>query len=236
MAVTGDSALTSWVTDNRNLAHITYDARLVRTLGIDQAKLREIICSTDIVGNLAPAVAAELSLTTEVPVVAGSIDVSAAAVGSGAIADGQVHLYVGTSSWFGAHIPKKRTKLTSQIASVPCALPDRYLTIAMQSAAGANLSFLRDQVIMNQPEFLQQEEQPGVYRLLDEIASRVPAGARGILYTPWLFGERTPVDTRTSVRVCSTFPWDTLAMTLSERCWKASRSTRVGCLSRCSVF
>ncbi len=194
MAATGDSALTSWVTDNRRLDSIRYDAKLIQILGIAPDKLPEIIRSTDIVGTLLSAVADELGLSAETPVVAGSIDVSAAAVGSGAVADGQAHLYVGTSSWFGAHIPEKRTNLISQIASVPCALPDRYLTIAMQSAAGANLSFLRDQVILNDDELLNQEEQPDVYRLLDEIASRVPAGARGVLYTPWLFGERTPVD------------------------------------------
>lgn len=194
MAATGDSALTAWVTDNRDLANITYDKRLVKTLGLNADKLPEVIRSTDIVGTLSPSVAAELNLPTDVRVVAGSIDVSAAAVGSGAITDGRAHLYIGTSSWFGAHIPHKRTSLTSQIASVPCALPDRYLTIAMQSAAGANLSFLRDQIILNQDELLRHEEQPDVYRLLDQIAARVPAGARGILYAPWLFGERTPVD------------------------------------------
>lgn len=194
MAATGDSALTCWVTDNRRLDSISYDARLTQILGVDVEKLPEIVRSTDILGHLLPAVAEELELSGETPVVAGSIDVSAAAVGSGAVADGQAHLYIGTSSWFGAHIPEKRTSLTSQIASVPCALPNRYLTIAMQSAAGANLSFLRDQVILNQDELLQQEEQPDVYRLLDEIAARVPAGARGVLYTPWLSGERTPVD------------------------------------------
>ncbi len=194
MVATGDSILTSWVTDNRNPAQIRYDAKLIDILGIDGEKLPEIVHSTDVIGTLDPSVADEIGLSAETPVVAGSIDTSAAAVGSGAVDDGQVHLYVGTSSWLGVHLPDKRTSLTSQIASVPCALPDRYLAIALQSAAGANLSFLRDQVILNEDPLLQNEEQPDVYQLLDEIAARVPAGARGILYTPWLFGERTPVD------------------------------------------
>jgi len=194
MVATGDSILTSWVTDNRNPTRIQYDEKLIRILGIDADKLPEIVHSTDVIGTLDESVASEIGLAAETPVVAGSIDTSAAAVGSGAVEDGHVHLYVGTSSWLGVHLPNKRTSLTSQIASVPCALPDRYLAIALQSAAGANLSFLRDQIILNQDPLLQQEEQPDVYQLLDETAARVPAGARGILYTPWLFGERTPVD------------------------------------------
>ena len=131
------------------------------------------------------------------PVVAGTIDTSAAAIGSGAVADGQVHLYIGTSSWLGAHVPWKRTSLQSQFASLPCAMSDKYLMVALQSAAGANLSFLRDQVFFNDDELLQNEELPDVYRILDTIAQRVPAGSKGVLYTPWLFGERCPVDDAT---------------------------------------
>jgi len=41
---------------------------------------------------------------------------------------------------------------------------------------------------------LSDEQRPDVYQALDRIAAGVPAGARGLLYTPWLFGERTPVD------------------------------------------
>ncbi len=194
MMATGDSILTSWVTDNRKPVSIQYDARLISILGIDAGKLPEIVHSTDVVGSLDESVASQIGLPADTPVIAGAIDTSTAAIGSGAVEDGQVHLYVGTSSWLGVHLPEKRTSLTSQIASVPCALPDRYLAIALQSAAGANLSFLRDQVILNPDPLLQKEEQPDVYQRLDEIAARVPAGARGILYTPWLFGERTPVD------------------------------------------
>ena len=68
---------------------------------------------------------------------------------------------------------------------------------AQQSAAGSNLSFLRDKIFFNQDELLQQEAPADVYRILDSIAERVPAGARGLMYTPWLFGERCPVDDAT---------------------------------------
>jgi xylulokinase len=69
--------------------------------------------------------------------------------------------------------------------------------MAMQSAACANLAFLRDRVLFH-PDELQRDDEMGsdVYPLLDRIAARVPAGSRGLIYLPWLLGERTPVDDR----------------------------------------
>ena len=64
------------------------------------------------------------------------------AIGSGALDDFEAHLYLGTSSWIGAHVPFKKADVFSNLASVPCARPDRYLPVALQSNAGACLSFL----------------------------------------------------------------------------------------------
>ena len=53
--------------------------------------------------------------------VAGAIDNTAAAIGAGTVRDGEPHLYLGTSSWIAAHVRRKKTDVSSQIASVPCA-------------------------------------------------------------------------------------------------------------------
>jgi xylulokinase len=191
---TPDSILTSWVTDNRNATTVRYDSSLIALLGIDADKLPEIVASTEVLGSLLPQIAQLLGLQPGTRVVAGAVDNSAVAVGSGAIRDFEVHLYIGTSAWLGSHVPFKKTDVSNKIASVPCAVRDRYLAVAMQSAAGANLAFLRDRILFHADELTAGEQHPAVYHTLDRIAARVPAGARGLLYTPWLFGERTPVD------------------------------------------
>ena len=191
---TRDSILTSWVTDNRDANAVRYDAALIAMLGLDADKLPDIVGSTDVLGPLLPQVAQILGLAPTTYVVAGAIDNSAVAVGACAVRDFDTHLYMGTSSWLGAHVPFKKTDIRNKIASVPCAVNGRYLAIAMQSAAGANLSFLRDRILFHPDELLLDEQRPDVYQMLDRIAERVPAGARGLIYTPWLFGERTPVD------------------------------------------
>ena len=191
---TPDSILTSWVTDNRDASAVRYDSRLIALLGIDADKLPQIVDSTQVLGPVLPPIANILGLPHGVQVVAGAIDNSAVAVGSGAVGDFDAHLYMGTSSWLGAHVPFKKTDVGNRIASVPCAVSGRYLAMAMQSAGGANLSFLLDRLLLPDEALTGDQQRQANYDTLDQIAERAPAGARGLIYTPWLFGERTPVD------------------------------------------
>jgi len=193
---THDSILTSWLTDNRRSDRIRYHDGLVRACGIASDKLPEIVPCTEVLGPLSPEAAAALGLPASTPVVAGAIDNTAAAIGSGAVDDFAAHLYVGTSSWLAAHVPFKKTAVFSGIASVPCAVPGRWLLTAMQSTAGGNLTFLRDNVLYHHDELLSQEAVPDVFKIFDRMAARVPPGSNGLIYTPWIYGERAPVDDR----------------------------------------
>ncbi|MBV8660179.1 MAG: FGGY-family carbohydrate kinase [Burkholderiales bacterium] len=193
---TYDSILTSWVTDNRDVNRVRYDAALIRQSGIDADKFPELVRCTEVIGTVLPEVATELGLDPATRVIAGAIDNTAAAIGAGTLADGDAHLYIGTSSWLGAHVAHKKTDVEASIAAVPCAVPSKYLMVAMQTTAGSNLTFLKERVLYHQDELLQDEGLPDVYKILDRIADRVPAGSSGLIYTPWLFGERCPVEDR----------------------------------------
>ena len=194
---TYDSILTSWVTDNRNPDEIHYDDSLIRTLGIDKEKLPEVIACTKVIGNLRSDIANAIGLSSNVQVVAGAIDNTAAAIGAGTVEDYLPHLYIGTSSWIAAHVPFKKTDIASSLASIPCAVPGRYLLTALQATAGGNLTFLRDNIIYHKDELLQEADVPDIFKVLDQIADRVPAGSNGVMYTPWIWGERAPVEDRT---------------------------------------
>ena len=195
-SATYDSILTSWVTDNRSPDDIHYHRTLLEKSGIDPDKFPEIVPCTAVLGSLKKEVAEQLGLSEDVKVVAGSIDNTASAVGSGAVSDYMSHLYIGTSSWIAAHVPFKKTDIFSSLASVPGAVPGRYLLTALQATAGGNLNFLKDNIIYHKDELLQEEQVPDVYKVLDKIVADVPAGSNGILYTPWIWGERAPVDDR----------------------------------------
>ncbi|MBN2547992.1 MAG: FGGY-family carbohydrate kinase [Anaerolineales bacterium] len=193
---TVDSILTSWVTDNRAPDNIHYAPQLVRACGVEADKLPEIVPCTAVLGALKADVAAELNLPLDTQVVAGAIDNTAAAIGAGAIEDYQPHLYLGTSSWITAHVPYKKTDIFASMASLPCAVPGRYLLTALQATAGGNLTYLRDNIIYHKDELLQEANVPDIFKVLDIITARVPPGANGVLYTPWIWGERAPVEDR----------------------------------------
>ncbi len=190
---TPDSMVTTWVTDNRDPSNVRYSGKLLRMLGVEREKLPDLVASTEVLSPLLPDLAESLGLRPDTVVVAGAVDTSAVAVGA-AVTDFAPHLYIGTSSWLGAHVPFMKTDVFSKIAAVPCAVEGRYLAVALQSSAGANLSFLRDRILFHPDELLSDEQRPDVYEVLNQIAARVPAGSNGLVYMPWLFGERTPVD------------------------------------------
>jgi xylulokinase len=195
---TVDSILTSWVTDNRKSSNIRYSRALVADSGIDRAKLPPIVRCTEVIGTLSRSAALHLGLPLSVQVVAGSIDNTAAAVGAGTTGYDQPHLYLGTSSWIAAHVRNKKTDIAASIASVPCALPDRYLMTALQATAGANLTWLRDRVVEYADPLVGagqvSRDEGSIFDAFDRIIPTVPPGANGVLYTPWLYGERAPVD------------------------------------------
>jgi len=190
-----DSIAAHWVTDNRRIDAIDYDESLLHMSGLERSKLPDIVPSATIMGSLRTEAAQELGLPAGVPVVTGTGDVHSAAVGSGAVADFDGHLYIGTSSWISCHLPFKKTDAIRNVASIPAAIPGRYMVADEHETAGACLTFLAENVL-----FDGKGPHPGVdnvYRYFDEVAAKVPPGSHGAMFTPWLNGERSPVDDHT---------------------------------------
>ena len=193
-AATYDSILLHWVTDNRDPSHVVYHDRLLKMAGIDRAKLPDLIRAVDILGPVKKEVASELGLKPETPVIGGTPDVPSACVGSGAVRDFEGHIYIGTSSWISAHVPFKKTDLLHSFGSFPSPIPGRYLILTEQECAGKCLTWLRDNILYHKDELMVEENTPDIFKFLDKIVSRVPPGSNNVIFTPWLYGERTPVE------------------------------------------
>jgi xylulokinase len=189
-----DSITTHWVTDNRRIRDVSYHRGLLAAAGLDRAKLPDLVPTGSVVGGLAPAAATELGLEPGTPVLTGTGDLHSAAVGSGAVEDYAAHLYIGTSSWISCHVPFKKTSMGTNIASLPSGIPGRYLVADEHETGGACLTWLLDQV-------LDPPSDDGPRRLtladLNSLAEASAPGAGGVLFTPWLNGERAPVDDHT---------------------------------------
>jgi xylulokinase len=190
LAASYDSIALHWVTDNRHPDRIRYDPALLRLAGIDRSKLPDLLPATGILGPLLPGPATALGVPAGIPVVVGTPDVQSAAIGSGATRDYQAHLYIGTSSWLTCHVPVKKTDLRHNMASLPAPIPGRYFVANEQETAGAALTFLRDRMLFG------GDPPAAAYAEFDRMAGRSPAGSGGVIFTPWLYGERTPVEDR----------------------------------------
>ncbi len=194
MRFTGRAAAThasmsgAWLTDNRRLDRLAYDSRLVRKAGLDPAKLAPLTATGSVVGTVLPAVASALGLRPEARVVTGTPDLHSAALGTGAIAEGEAHITISTTSWISLPFPRKKTDATHSIATVPGLDSSGYLVANNHEAAGLCLRWLRERALADGVA-------PGYEELL-ELAAAAPAGSGGVMFTPWIAGERSPVDDR----------------------------------------
>jgi xylulokinase len=190
---TTDSIALHWVTDNRDIDNVHYDDQLLALSTLPRDKLPDLARAVDVIGTLTPAVAAELGLSEDTKVVGGTPDVPAAAVGSGAVRDFEGHIYVGTSSWLTCHVPFKKTDLVHNMASLPSALPGRYFIGNEQETAGACMTWLRDDVLCRDDVLDPGGPPDDALERFGELAAGVPAGSDKLIFTPWLYGEHTPV-------------------------------------------
>ncbi len=191
-AASTTSIILHWITNNRDINNIRYDKSLIKRLKVDGQKFPDLHSPTSILGDIKLEIADELGLNRDVKVAMGAPDLQSAVIGSGAINDYQGHIYIGTSSWLICHVPYKKTDLSHNIASIPSAIPGRYFVVNEQETAGASLSFLRDNLFYSDDEDRYGNSQ--VYQSFDKLVEQVPAGSNGVLFTPWLYGERTPVE------------------------------------------
>lgn len=189
-----DSIAMHWLTDNRRIDRVAYDPRLFRLVGLQRAQFPELRRAVDILGPLSSQAAAELGLSTDTQVVVGSPDLHTTAIGSGAVRDFEPHLYVGTSSWICCHVPFKRTAVSSNICSVPSSIPDRYLVIDEQEWAAGCLNYVLDEIFYHPDELATGPKPDDPHEVLNRVAAEAPPGSDQLIFTPWLFGERTPVD------------------------------------------
>jgi xylulokinase len=179
----------AWLTDNRDLHRLAYDPTLIRMAGVDAGKLPPLRPTGSVVGTVRDDVAADLGLPAGVAVVTGTPDLHSASVGTGTLEDYQCHMAISTTSWISCPVAFKKTDAIRQIASVPGATADRYLVANNHETSGACLQWVRDRVIA--PD----GPRPSFAALCAE-ADAVAPGAGGVIFTPWLTGERSPIDDR----------------------------------------
>lgn len=169
----------------------TYSETILQAADFDERKLPELALSTDVVGEILPAIADEFGLPTGTPVVIGGGDGCCAALGAGIWREGGAYNYVGSSSWIAmatkepVYDPDQRTFTWAHV------VPGLFSPCGTMQAAGASYQWAREQLGHVEKEAAVRED-VSVYDLLNALAATSPPGAHGLIYLPYLLGERSP--------------------------------------------
>jgi xylulokinase len=178
-----------------------WDPLFAKLLGIPLDKMPDVKSSIEVVGLMTKEAAKETGLEPGTPVIGGMGDIPAAATGSGALEDGDAHVYLGTSGWLVISTSKVKNLGRNGIASVVSADPEMFIMIGETETAGACLKWFADNFAT--AEELKRARQAGgemaIFPILDEVVEKVEVGSKRLLFTPWMFGERAPI-TDTTLR------------------------------------
>jgi len=155
-------------------------------LDIDMTMLPEAFESPQVTGSVSATGAEETGLRAGTPVVAGAGDQAAGAVGMGIVRPGAVSATIGTSGVVFAATDRPVIEKGGRIHAFCHAVPGRWHVMGVTLAAGLSLRWFRDQL------FPVTTGAGDPYDQMTAEAARVPAGSDGVLWLPYLMGERTP--------------------------------------------
>jgi xylulokinase len=153
---------------------------------LDERCLPKLFESPEVVGTISPCGAADTGLTVGTPVIAGAGDQAAGAVGMGIVASGAVSATIGTSGVVFAATDRPAPDARGRVHTFCHAIPGRWHVMGVTQAAGLSLRWFRDQFGAG----VDDGREP--YEHLCEEASTAPSGSDGVLWAPYLMGERTP--------------------------------------------
>ena len=174
-----------------DLTTFQWSEEILETAGVPLSVMPEARASTDLAGTITAQAARDTGLLEGTPVYCGCGDGTAASVGSGMAQAGQGYISLGTSAWI-AYLddspcldPGQRTFNMAGIAK------HTVFPLGSMQAAGSSYSWMRDQLC--RAEGLDAHRLgTNIYKEINDQIAQVPVGANGVLYMPYLLGERSP--------------------------------------------
>lgn len=200
--MTPDSAFAALLYDIRK-GKEGWSREMCDMLGVKYEHLPEIKQCTDKVGFLRKQQADELGLVEGIPVFGGGGDASLIGVGAGSVGLGDTHVYSGTSGWVSTVTDKSVVDSAAMIAAIVGADPGKFNYFAELETAGKCLEWVKDHLALDEIGIYLQKthvadsyesKYTSLYDYMTDIILKVPAGSGGVIFTPWLHGNRCPFE------------------------------------------
>ena len=170
-----------------DVARRQWSQEMLQAVGIDSSVLPKLYESHEVCGMVSALGSEATGLATGTPVVAGAGDQAAGAVGMGIVTAGAVSATIGTSGVVFAATDQPLRDDRGRLHTFCHAIPQRWHVMGVTQAAGLSLRWFRDHLA---PEAGKNGNDP--YEALTREAATAPAGSDGLLWAPYLMGERTP--------------------------------------------
>ena len=200
--MTPDSAYATLLYDTRK-GKEGFSGEMCKMLGVNMEHLPRIVECTGLAGYITKEAAETLHLKEGTPVFGGGGDASLIGVGAGAVEPGDTHIYSGTSGWVSTVVKKQAVDTSSMIAAIVGAEPGLFNYFAELETAGKCLEWVKNHLALDEIGIYLEKKQisdskEAVYRSLYEYMMHtvkdVPAGSGGVIFTPWLHGNRCPFE------------------------------------------
>ena len=200
--MTTDSAFSTMLYDTRK-GHEGWCVPLCKMFGINTEHLPKIMKCTDKVGEVTEKAAAELGLAPGTAVFGGGGDASLIGVGTGAVEIGDTHVYSGTSGWIGTVVDKQIVDAGALMAAIVGADPKSYNYFGELETSNKCINWVKDHLALDEiGVYLQHHPTDSdyehiavnLYDFLAEVVDSAEPGAGGVIFTPWLHGNRCPFE------------------------------------------
>lgn len=200
------------MTEDSAFATLMYDTRpgkegwsntMNKMFHLKEELLPKIIKSTDKVGGLTEKAAKELGLEAGTPVFGGGGDSSLIGVGAGQVNVGDTHIYSGTSGWVITVTDKQMVDVNTMMAAATGAQSGRYNYFAEMETAGKCLEWVKDHLALDEigvyikkegVSDAYEERYTSLYSYMTDVVKDVEPGSGGVIFTPWLHGNRCPFE------------------------------------------
>src|SRR5690625_702582 len=200
--MTEDSAFATLLYDTRD-GKKRFSKDICKMFGVKMDHLPKVVKGSDVVGQLTKDAAEALHLKPGIPVFGGGGDASLIGVGSGAVEVGDTHIYLGTSGWVSTVVKNRVLDIKHMIASIVGANPNTFNYFSELETAGKCLEWVRDHLALDEINIYLKKQQidesdetvyKSLYDYMMYAIKDVPAGSNGVIFTPWLHGNRNPFE------------------------------------------
>jgi len=168
-----------------------WSSYVLEKLGIDADLLGKVYESPEITGAVTKEASEICGLAQGTPVAGGAGDQAASAVGNGIVKKGVVSATIGTSGVVFAHLDNIAIDKKGRTQTFCHAVPGAWHIMGVTNTAGFSYKWFRDN-FMTSEKFTAEQLETNPNAIIDKIAATSPAGANGLIYLPYLMGERAP--------------------------------------------